>query len=210
MFALQGDRRPIAVLVSVATHTGLVVAALAGARRVSPAARPILVLPESALVVAPGPAAPVAPVVDRITAPLPDPDPLTLPPLPGVPILQPATIAIPGAGGGTPITGLGGGDPGFVPEALADEPPALLSAPVPAYPPLLRQAGIQGSVVVRAVVDTMGRAEPTSLHIVDSPNPGFDRVALDCVRQALFRPGRVRGRAVRVLVSVPVHFTLRP
>jgi len=27
---------------------------------------------------------------------------------------------------------------------------------------------------------------------------------------ALFRPGRMRGRAVRVLVRLPISFTLRP
>jgi len=106
--------------------------------------------------------------------------------------------------------GLGGGDADIFDPAVTNEPPLLLTAPVPAYPPSLRQAGIQGVVTVQTVIDTLGRAEPASLRVVNSPNPGFDGAALDCVRRALFRPGRVHGRAVRVLVNVPMQFTLRP
>src|SRR5205823_4375738 len=58
-------------------------------------------------------------------------------------------------------------------EAIVEERPELLSAPPPVYPPLLRQAGIQGRVVLRAIVDTTGRVEPTSVRIVKSPSTGF-------------------------------------
>src|SRR2546427_12382877 len=59
-------------------------------------------------------------------------------------------------------------------EAVVEERPALLSAPPAPYPTLLRRAGIQGRVVIGAIVDTLGRAEPGSIEIVDSPNPAFD------------------------------------
>src|SRR6059058_4425934 len=38
-----------------------------------------------------------------------------------------------------------------------EEPPVLLAGPPPAYPDLLRAAGIQGRVVLQAVIDTLGR-----------------------------------------------------
>ena len=89
-----------------------------------------------------------------------------------------------------------------------EEPPVLLAAPPPLYPELLRHAGIEGRVVVAAVIDTLGRPEPRSVTVVASPNPGFDSAARDYVVRALFRPARVRGRAVRVLVRVPIDFRL--
>lgn len=105
--------------------------------------------------------------------------------------------------------GLGaGGD--TVPAALVQDLPELLTAPVPPYPALLREAGVAGLVVVQVVIDTTGRPEPASLRVVQSSNAGFDAAALATIRAALFRPGRVWGRAVRVLVRVPVEFRLRP
>ncbi len=93
-------------------------------------------------------------------------------------------------------------------EAVVDEKPALLSAPQLVYPELLRQAGIQGRVLVRAIIDTMGRAEPNSVTILQSPNPGFDRSVKDYVLKTMFRPARIHGRAVRVLIQMPIAFAL--
>jgi TonB family protein len=99
------------------------------------------------------------------------------------------------------------GDGVYLPSLVQDSP-ELLSAPTPAYPPLLRTAGVQGEVIVTAVVDTLGMAENGSVRIVRSDNPGFDAAALATVRAARFRPARIYGRAVRVLVQVPVVFRL--
>jgi len=43
-------------------------------------------------------------------------------------------------------------------EAIVEEKPSVLSGPVPVYPELLKQAQIQGRVIVQAVIDTLGRA----------------------------------------------------
>lgn len=94
-------------------------------------------------------------------------------------------------------------------EAVVEEKPEMLSGPPPEYPQLLRTAGIEGQVVVQVIIDTMGRAEPASLKIVRSPNPGFDQPVKNAVLRALFRPARVHGRAVRVLVAIPYNFTLK-
>jgi periplasmic protein TonB len=94
-------------------------------------------------------------------------------------------------------------------EAVVEEKPEMLSARQPDYPQLLRTAGIEGTVIVQVVIDTMGRAEPNSLKIIRSPNPGFDQPVKNAVLQALFRPARVHGRAVRVLVQIPFNFTLK-
>ncbi len=109
----------------------------------------------------------------------------------------------------------GGTGTGIVPssdqvfmEAVVEERPEVLSGPLPQYPDLLKQAGIEGRVLVQAIIDTSGRAEPASLKIIQSPNPGFDQPAKAYVLRALFRPARVHGRAVRVLINLPIDFKI--
>ena len=109
----------------------------------------------------------------------------------------------------------GGVATGIVPGAdqvlsvdVVQEKPERLSGPQPAYPPLLQQAGIEGRVMVQAIVDTSGRIEPNSVRVVESANPGFDVPAKNAVLKSLFRPGRVYGRAVRVLVAIPIDFRI--
>ncbi len=91
-----------------------------------------------------------------------------------------------------------------------DQPPALLSAPPldRDYPTLLRQAGIAGRVVIEAVIDTTGKAEPTSIEVVQTPHPGFNEPAKRWMTRALFRPARKDGRAVRVLVRQAIDYSL--
>ncbi len=89
---------------------------------------------------------------------------------------------------------------------MVDDPPVFLSGPQLQYPKLLRQAGIQGRVMVRAIIDTTGRAERASVQVIESPHPGFNQSAKNFVLQAQFRHGRFRGRPVRVLITFPVNF----
>jgi TonB family protein len=93
-------------------------------------------------------------------------------------------------------------------EQTVDKRPQIVFAPPLDYPRVLRQAGLQGRVIVQAVIDTLGRAEPTSLKIVERPYPGFEESARDYVLDAVFRPARVKGRAVRVLVSIPIEYKI--
>jgi TonB family protein len=90
---------------------------------------------------------------------------------------------------------------GVLTDSMVDERLVFVSAPPLQYPSLLRQAGIQGRVMVRAIIDSTGRAEPASVQVIESPHPGFDQAARNLVLQARFRPGRLRGRAIRVLVE---------
>ena len=93
-------------------------------------------------------------------------------------------------------------------ESLVEERPERLSGPPLVYPDLLRQAQIQGVVVVEAVIDTTGRVEPNSVKIISSPHSGFDQSAKNVVLKSLYRPARVSGRAVRVLIRQPINFQL--
>lgn len=143
------------------------------------------------------------PAPGPITGPLP---PIDVPPtlgLPGVAIPE-TTEPFPTGSGGVP----GGDSLGVYAPGVVDQLPELLSAPPPRYPELLRQARVAGLVMLQGVVDTSGRMEPGTLHVISSPHPALAASAEASVLAAVFRPGRVAGRAVRVLVQVPVQFTV--
>ena len=92
-------------------------------------------------------------------------------------------------------------------EGAVEERPKVLSAQPPPYPAMLRDAGIQGRVLLEVVLDTIGRAEPSSIKIVQSPSPGFDGPVTRWALRALFRPARLHGRAVRVLIQIPIDYS---
>jgi TonB family protein len=58
-----------------------------------------------------------------------------------------------------------------------------------------------GIALVRFVVDSTGVVEPASIAVVSSPSAALQQTLVDHVRPARFSPGRVRGRAVRVLMQ---------
>jgi periplasmic protein TonB len=88
-------------------------------------------------------------------------------------------------------------------------PPVVIDGVPPIYPPLARMRGMEGLVVVEAIIDRNGRVEGDGLRVTKS-NPVFDAAALSAFRQWKFRPGRdANGRAVRVIVDQPIRFQLR-
>lgn len=93
-------------------------------------------------------------------------------------------------------------------EAVVDEPPERISFPAPEYPRILLEAGVEGTVILEAIIDTTGHAEPGSIKVVESTNRAFEAPAREAMRKALFRPGRVRGQPVRVLVHMPIRFVI--
>ncbi len=94
-------------------------------------------------------------------------------------------------------------------EAAVDERPERLSGPYPRYPEMLRQAGIEGFVLLEFVIDTSGHVEEGSLKVLQSTNRAFEGPAKVVITRSLYRPGRVRGQAVRVLVSQRIGFTIQ-
>jgi protein TonB len=74
------------------------------------------------------------------------------------------------------------------------------------YPPVLRDAGVSGDVILSFIVDREGRVEPASIQAVNSADPQFVEAARRVAERMRFRPGRVRNEPVRTSVQVPVSF----
>lgn len=88
-----------------------------------------------------------------------------------------------------------------------DDPPVPVQQGELPYPPRLRQQGVEGYVVVGALVSDSGAVE--SVRVVESqPEGAFDDVALNFVRSWRFQPARYKGEPVQIWVEQKVTFRL--
>jgi len=95
-------------------------------------------------------------------------------------------------------------------DSIVQQKPQMLSHPPLRYPEQLRQAGIEGRVLIRVIVDATGRVEPTAVKIISTANPGFNESAKRMIFGARYRPGAVHGHAMRVVLDQPIDFKLAP
>ncbi len=75
----------------------------------------------------------------------------------------------------------------------------------PAYPPLARQARIQGSVILQLVISKSGEVENVQLF---SGHPMLAPAAIDAVRQWKYKPYLLNGEPVEVETRATVNFAL--
>ena len=75
------------------------------------------------------------------------------------------------------------------------------------YPEIARKAGVEGRVIIQFIVDESGNvSEPA---VVRGIGAGCDEEALRVVREAKFKPGKQRGKSVKVKMSLPITFKLK-
>jgi len=79
-------------------------------------------------------------------------------------------------------------------------------SPHPHYPNALRAANVQGMVLAQFVVDTLGRAEPTTFKVLKSDRPEFVEAVKAALPEMRFIPAEVGGRKVKQLVQQPFSF----
>ena len=89
-----------------------------------------------------------------------------------------------------------------------DQRAAWRSGPALAYPPELRRRRVAGHAVVRAVIDTLGRAEERTLLVLETPDPAFEAPLANMMLAAHFTPARRKGHAVRT--EMTLGFDLSP
>lgn len=75
------------------------------------------------------------------------------------------------------------------------------------YPEIAKKAGVEGTVFVQFVVDENGNV--TNASVAKGIGAGCDEEALKAVKQAKFKPGKQRGKAVKVKFSLPIRFRLK-
>jgi protein TonB len=138
----------------------------------------------------------------------------------GAPVNESPQFASFGGGMGTtdglPIgIGVSGGPSVSVVSAKAPAAPlrvskgvlqGMLIAPIrPVYPAIAKAAGVQGAVVVEAVISRTGAIE--SLHVVSGPLM-LQGAAMDAIREARYQPYRLNGEPTEVQTVITVNFRM--
>lgn len=156
-------------------------------------------------------ARPAAPMRPSPGVPLPVPEATAA----GIPEPDPGVTGSAGATSPDATGGLAGADatPGPVvddtPEPgvwrSVEELPAEVSRVAPVYPDLAREAQVEGTVQLWALVDLDGSVREVR---VRKSVPLLDEAAVAAVSRWRFTPALNNGRPVRVWVAIPVRFTL--
>jgi protein TonB len=133
---------------------------------------------------------------------------------PSAPDLPVAAIG-PGRGWGDPVShGIGDAAPVVIAARPVAAKPLVLSHLAeanllrkvqPAYPPLARQAGVQGAVELRAIISKTGTIENL---VVVSGHPMLAAAAVEAVRQWRYRPYLLNNEPVEVETESTVNFLL--
>lgn len=95
--------------------------------------------------------------------------------------------------------------PAYGDYVYVEELPEAITKPPVVYPEAARRAGIEGTVLVQALVGRDG-------HVLDvrvqKSIPELDSAAVANVQRWVFKPALTKGQPVAVWVAIPVRFTL--
>lgn len=123
-------------------------------------------------------------------------------------ITQQQAGVVGGVDGGVAGGIIGGSGTGPIPAGQVAQPPLLVRRVAPVYPRAARRQGIQGLVLLEAILDRDGQVE-RDIKVLESI-PVLDEEAIAAVRQWRFRPARDdSGAPLRVILEIPIRFTLR-
>ena len=151
-------------------------------------------------------AQPVAPPTVGVPVPVPDAE---APPEQTIATQQEIAQITPGvdAGKGDIVVAPPSEDdlPKFGEYVYVEELPEAITKVSPVYPDLAREAGVDGVVLVQALVGKDGRVKDAR---VQKSIPMLDESALAAVKQWVFKPALSNNKPVAVWVAVPVRFTL--
>lgn len=91
--------------------------------------------------------------------------------------------------------------------ALAESvDPQLLKGDKPSYPAAARASGVQGTVIVEALIDEKGRVYAAD--VVQSVNQKLDEATLAAISTWTFSPAMEDGQPTMKVVRIPVNFNL--
>jgi len=86
------------------------------------------------------------------------------------------------------------------------KPPKLVKDVQPIYPEIARQSRVEGGVILAVKTNETGKV--VDVMILRSI-PLLDQAAIDAVRQWVYEPMIIDGKAVPVVFTVTVRFNLR-
>jgi protein TonB len=92
-----------------------------------------------------------------------------------------------------------------VDSAVAVDP----ASAAPAYPPALLKLGVEGSVMVRYVVDSFGHADVSTLEVIRATRIEFAVAVREALPGMRFTPARMGPKAVPQLVEQPFNFRIQ-
>jgi protein TonB len=85
--------------------------------------------------------------------------------------------------------------------------PEVLHQVQPRYSELARRAGVQGTVIVEAVIDQQGRV--TDVRVVRGLPMNLDRAAVEAIQQWRFKPAMMGDHPVKIYYTLTVNFTIQ-
>jgi protein TonB len=85
-----------------------------------------------------------------------------------------------------------------------DEAPVPLKTPPPEFPNELRNQ--PATVLVTVVIDESGSV--LAAEVKKSTDERFNSVAVEGVKKWKFKPAKLGGKAVKVIIGIPVKFTV--
>ncbi|MCH9023557.1 MAG: TonB family protein [Planctomycetes bacterium] len=97
----------------------------------------------------------------------------------------------------------------FISDQTIDQPPTGIEISHPKYPRTARLQGIEGSVVVRLLINEKGHVEESQIVSVTG-YPGFRKEILRVTGTWRFTPPRHQGKPVRVWGRKTIHFRIIP
>jgi TonB family protein len=92
------------------------------------------------------------------------------------------------------------------PPPIPDVFPTLVRMPRPIYPEAMRRAGIEGRVVLKALVNTSGRVDASSILVLRATHVQFVVPAREALSAALFHPGWFGGRRMNAWITIAIDF----
>jgi protein TonB len=114
------------------------------------------------------------------------------------------TSALPAAAQSTSIQAASAGPTGL--NGGQVQPARLISRKDPEYPPIAKQSGAQGEVVLTAVVGLDGKVKDVK---VESGNPLLRNAAIAAVKQWVYRPTLLNGKPIEAETKVTLNFVNR-
>jgi len=90
-----------------------------------------------------------------------------------------------------------------------EEQPQQIETVQPVYPEMARQAGVEGVVWVKALVDKEGKVRDVIIVKPSGANAGFEDAAVEAAKKTTWKPAISNGQPVAVWISYKIEFRLK-